>query len=199
MEQTSSLLAKSNPLRKGLRWEWVGIQGVIAVAIGLYALLAEESARRNIVLGIGIFLLINGIGTAIGGIRRTGIENTIVEYRMIGSGMGIATGLLVICNRIWDFWDIKSDRIVLGVGLLGVGLVVLIGLIVLMDRSNFSLPTLGMPLLLALWGAASIYQASNDTNSNRLIGWAALLIGVLLLGLAYMRRQSALSASATAA
>jgi uncharacterized membrane protein HdeD (DUF308 family) len=190
MDQTKDVINRSNPLRKNLRWEWIALQAAIAIGIGLYALLAEDSARRNIVFAIGAFLLINGVGTALGGLKRAGTENTIVEYRLIGAGMSIATGAIVVFNRIWDFQSLKADRVVLGIGLLGVGLIVLIGIAVLRDTGNINLQTVGFPLLLVIWGVASIYQASNDASSSRIIGWVALIIGLLLAGLAFLRRQA---------
>jgi uncharacterized membrane protein HdeD (DUF308 family) len=190
MDQTKDVINRSNPLRKNLRWEWIALQAAIAIGIGLYALLAEDSARRNIVFAIGAFLLVNGVGTALGGLKRAGTENTIVEYRLIGAGMSIATGAIVVLNRIWDFQSLKADRVVLGIGLLGVGLIVLIGIAVLRDTGNINLQTVGFPLLLVIWGVASIYQASNDASSSRIIGWVALIIGLLLVGLAFLRRQA---------
>ncbi len=192
MEKKESLLQKSNPLRPDLRWEFVLVQGAAAVAIGLYALLAEESARRNIVFLIGVFLLVNGLGIAIGGIRRAASDDPMSQFRLVRAGIGIATGVLVVINRFSSFMEVNSARVVAGIGLAGIGLVSLIGIITLIDRSEARLVSAGASLLLILWGAASIYQAIQDTNSSRLIGWAALIIGAALIALGLMRRQRAM-------
>ncbi len=191
MEESASFIKKGNPLRPDLRWEFVMIQGIVAVAIGLYALLAEASTAKNIVFLIGGFLLLNGLGLAIGGIRRGSSADPMLQFRLIRAGIGISTGLIVVINRFSDFMDLNSSRVVVGIGLLGIGIVSLVGIIVLMDKVQINMSAIGAALLLALWGAASLYQARNDTSSSRLIGWAALIIGGALIGLALLRRQRA--------
>lgn len=197
MVEQESLLKKSNPLRADLRWEFVLIQGVIAVAIGLYALLAEESARNNILFLIGAFLLVNGLMAAVSGIRRGG-NDPMAQFRMLRAGIGIATGLIVVLDRLFDFMDINPARVIAGLGLFGIGAVMLIGTVLNWGKIQATTAALVTSLLLAVWGIATIVQAANDSNSSRIVGWAALLIGIGLLALAFVRRQQAMGATGAA-
>jgi uncharacterized membrane protein HdeD (DUF308 family) len=187
---TESLIKKSNPLRSDLRWEFVLIQGVLAVAIGLYALFASESARNNIVLLIGLFLLINGLTLAIGTIRR-GASDPMAQFRLLRAGFAVATGLIVVLNRLFDFMDVNPTRVIAGIGLLGIGVISLAGIIVNWGKLPMNTAAVVAALLFSIWGISSIYQAANDANSSRIIGWVALVIGGGLIALAFMRRQGA--------
>ena len=142
---------------------------------------------------IGGFLALALGPEGIGGIRRGSSTDPMQQFRLIRAGIGISTGLIVVINRFPDFTSLNSVRVVVGIGLLGIGIVSLVGIIVLMDNVQINMSAIGAALLLAVWGAASLYQARSDTSSSRLIGWAALIIGGALIGLALLRRQRSMS------
>src|SRR3954453_2505752 len=146
------LLAKSNPLRSDMRWEAVLLQGILAIAIGIYALAAEASAAKNIVYLIGVFLLLSGISAAAGGIRRSSSADPMAQFRMLRAGIGIGTGAIVVVNRFLDFMGVNSARYVVGIGLLGMGLVSLIGIIALIGKSKPTIGSVVLAILLTVWG-----------------------------------------------
>jgi uncharacterized membrane protein HdeD (DUF308 family) len=184
------MLRKGNPLQTELRWEIVLVEGLVAAGIGLYALLAQESARRNIIFLIGAFLLINGLSYAFGGVRRLSKDDPMARFRFIRAGIGAVTGSIVVIDRFADFMSIDAARVVLAIGLLGIGVVTLIGLVTVRGEVERRLAGIIVSLLLAGWGILVLYVAGNDTNTARVLGWAGLIVGAVLILLALYRRQS---------
>ena len=88
--QATAVLKKANPFRSDISWQMVLIQGIAAVAIGLYALLAEESARQTVVFLIGLFLLVNGLLMAWAGLHNRWKAREIAPGRV-----GVVTLILI--------------------------------------------------------------------------------------------------------
>lgn len=186
----SDVLRKGNPLRSELNWQVILVEGLIAVGIGLYAVLAQANAHRNIIFLTGVFLLINGLSHAFGGLRRSSAD-PMARYRLLRAGIGIATGLIVVIDRFADLMSVNSARIVLAIGLLGIGLVTLIGLVTVRGEVERRMVGLVIAVLFIVWGAVVLYLVSIDSSSAGPLGWAAIVVGVLLVLLALYRRQQA--------
>ena len=186
----SDVLRKGNPLRSELSWQVILAEGVIAFGIGLYALLAQDNAHRNLIFLIGVFLLLNGLSHAFSGVRHSG-SDPMARYRLLRAGIGIVTGLVVMINRFADLMSVNSARIVLAIGLLGIGLVTLIGLVTVRGEVERRAAGLAIAVLFIAWGAVVLYLVSIDSNSAVPLGWAAIVVGALLVLLAFYRRQQA--------
>ena len=197
MDQAKDTLRKSNPLRSDISWPIILVQGSVALGIGLYALLAEENARKNLVFLIGLFLLANGVFSAVGGLRRHATSR-MAPYQLLRAGIGLATGAIVVINRIAEFMSLDSARVVIGIGLLGIGCVTIIGLVAVRKEKRFRPVAFVGPLLLVVWGFVCLYQVANDKTSVTFLGWTAVIIGVALLALALFRRQRASAPTAPA-
>jgi uncharacterized membrane protein HdeD (DUF308 family) len=192
----SAIARKANPLRSGISWQLLLVEGLIAGAIGIYILMSEESARRNIVLVLGIFLLVTGLSYALEGFKLKRAGNEMNLYRFIAAGFGVVVGLVVILDRMTDFISTNTARGLLGGGLLGIGIATLAG-IVMVNESDHDNPRTGLAmtsLAFAALGGVLLYQALNNTNSTNLLGWTALIVGVALVGIAMLRRQRSLRA-----
>lgn len=197
MARTASFMHRTNPFRSDTTWPVVLIQGLLALGIGLYALLAENSARHTIVLLIGLFLLLNGLHLVWQGRRDRGDGGDgMARYRLLRAGVGIATGLIVVADRFQDFIGFDASRVVAGIGLIGVGVVTLIGIVGTREELGWRIAALGSAILLAVWGVIVLYQASNDSRGSEFIGWSAVAIGVAMIAIAGYRRQRSLGAPA---
>lgn len=195
MAQARSFVHRGNPFRSDATWRVVLIQGLVALGIGLYSLFAEDSARQTIMLLIGLFLLLNGLQFAWQGVRKQGDRTDgMREYQLVRSGIGIATGLIVVIDRVRDFMGIDAARVVAGLGLVGMGLVTVVGIVATRAALGWRVATLGGALLLAAWGVVVLYGASNDSRATELIGWSAVLIGAAMIAIAGYRRQRTLTA-----
>ena len=199
MARVATYAKKSNPFRSDLAWWAVGALGAIALAVGIYILTAPESANRDIVFIIGAFLLVNGLGYALAGLRGRSAANPMTGFLLIRAGIGIATGLIVVVNRFADFMGLDPARIVNGIGLLGVGLVTIAGMATTRDELGLRIGAVVSAFALCAWGVVIIYNVANDHTSNTLLGWIAIVAGAIYLAIATFRwRRDAPSASAAA-
>jgi uncharacterized membrane protein HdeD (DUF308 family) len=199
MDRSIAIAKRGNPFRSDLSWYVILIEGLIAGGIGLYALLAPNSARRTIVLLIGIFLLLNGIGYAYRQLRSGGLAEPMAQFQLLRAGIGIATGLLIVINRISEFMGLNASRVVAGIGLIGIGAVTLIGIIMMRSEIEIRIPGIATAVGLIVWGIVLLYQANQDSSTSKLLGWFALIIGIALVALALLRRQRATATPAVAA
>ena len=199
MSRAATYAKKTNPFRSDLAWWAVATIGVIALAVGIYILTAPESANQNIVFIIGAFLLVNGFGYALAGIRGRSGTNPMSSFLLIRAGIGIATGLIVVINRFADFMGLDPARVVNGIGLLGVGLVTIAGMALTRDEMGLRIGAVVTAFALCAWGVVIIYQVANDSTSNTLLGWIAIIAGAIYLAIAAIRwRREAAPASAVA-
>lgn len=189
IEQPKAILKKNNPLRADLPWAVVLIEGAILAVIGLYAILASSSAQRNIVLLIGIFLVLSGLSAIYAAVRDRREISLMTPFNYFRAGIALSVGAIIVCNRIWEFMTINAARGIVGAGLIAIGLVAIIGLLVARRQAELKIAAFGVPSILVILGIAVVYQASNDNNSSKLIGWVALVIGLGLIGLAFLRRN----------
>jgi len=190
MSEARSFVHRGNPFRSDTTWRVVLIQGLLALGIGLYALLAEESARHTIVLLIGLFLLLNGLHLAWEALTDSGNGGDDMDrYRLVRAAIGIVTGLIVVIDRFQDFISLDAARVVAGIGLIGMGIVTLIGIVATREALGWRIAALGSAVLLAAWGGVVLYQASNESGASEFIGWGAIAIGVAMIAIAGYRRQ----------
>jgi len=190
---------RGNPFRSDLAWWAVGAIGVIALAVGIYILTAPDSANRNIVFIIGAFLLVNGLGYALAGFRERSNPGRMTTFLLVRAGIGIATGAIVVINRLADFMGLDAARIVNAIGLLGMGVVTLVGMVLAREFGRAGMGHGLAALVLCVWGITIIIQVTNDTSSNDLLGWLAVAVGAVYLAVAIMRwRREAMPASAAA-
>jgi len=195
IEQSKAVLVKSNPLRADLPWLVILSEGIIIGGIGLYAVLAEESAQRNIVFLIGVFLFLNGISAIYAAVRDRRELDSMTPFSYFRAGVALSTGTIVIVNRFNEFMSLKAARTIVGAGLISIGIVAILGLIAISRTTEFRPAAYVLPAILTILGVVAIYQAANDNNTSKLIGWVALLIGIGLVGLAFLRRQQQEAAS----
>lgn len=198
MDRTTSLMRKGNPLRSDLSWWAVLLMGLVALAVGIYILSAEASARKNFVFAIGLFLLINGVSYAAAGIKARQDAGPMMPYLLIRSGIGIATGLIVVLNRLVGSMDLNQSRVIAGIGLLGMGAVTIVGMVLVRGDDSVRIGAVIGALFLAIWGIATLYQAANNASTSRLIGWLAVIAGLAYCAIALYRRRAAMPATARA-
>jgi uncharacterized membrane protein HdeD (DUF308 family) len=189
VDAARSFARKGNPLRADISWPVILIEGLVVGAIGVYALVSESSARRNLLFLIGAFLLIDGIAFALEHYRSRGANDPMTSFRLLRAGISIAVGLIVVFDRFVDFLDTNPIRVILGLGLIAIGLIALIGMFLTREETELRFGALISAILLGALGLLLLYQASEDTDSIRTLGWAAIIAGGGLIGVALYRRQ----------
>lgn len=194
-----SAALKGNPFRADISWQLLAIEAVAAIAVGIYALMDDESAHRNVITVIGIYLLVDGLSCAFGEVTSSEPVSMRDKFRLIRGGIGMSMGTIVVLERLFGFMELNATRVVIGLGLLGIGLVTVFGAIAGREESQLRLGGIGIALLLALWGIVVLYQANNDSDSMSLFGWVAIIVGVGLAGLALLRWRRTSGAGASRA
>jgi hypothetical protein len=192
IEQSKAVFKKSNPVRADLPWTVILIEGLVLGGIGIYAVVAEESAQRNIVFLIAAFLVLNGLSAILAAIRDRRELSIMTPFNYFRSGIALATGTIVAANRFTTFMEINAARVCVGVGLIFIGAVAIVGLVVASKQTDFRPAAYVIPLVLTVLGIVVVYQAANDRNSSKLIGWVFIAIGVGLVAIGIYRRQQQL-------
>jgi uncharacterized membrane protein HdeD (DUF308 family) len=184
-ERALSMAKEHAPWRAGAPWWVTGIQGVLLVAVGIYLLLAPGSAAGLILQIIALILLIESILHIFAELRLPRSEAD--PYVMLQAGIGATIGLLVLL-RGWlvPTLDPASMRNMLGVGLIAYALVGVAGTLLARDEGDSWLRPIVNALLLIILAIVLLTSgASNAVDRLALLGWIALIGGLLLLVLAW--------------
>lgn len=166
------------------KWWVVLIEGLIAIAIGLYMLLDQASATASFGLLLAAFLAISGLVKSVkGGLRwnNPGGKTQTIQglVGLIGGG-----GILLL-----HFLNVLS--LVIGVTILGIALIVygLVGLYEnFFDRGGapFAWAPVIVNIVLAGWGALIFFTRSQDINLTMWSGLILLLIGLVAAGYSFV-------------
>lgn len=161
------------------------VEGIIALVVGLYVLVAPLQASTWLAQLIGVYLLVNSGFAIYAGFSGSGSANE-QPFRLIVSGIGLVTGLIALAQPLLGTIDTLASITMLGVGLSLAGIVGLAGLI--LGRFGESTPwgrilASGLDLLL---GILLLYLSRTGTAGNALLlfGVVGLGVGALLVGYA---------------
>ena len=161
------------------------VEGIIALVVGLYVLVAPQQASTWLAQLIGVYLLVNSGFAIYAGFSGSGSANE-QPFRLIVSGIGLVTGLIALAQPLLGTIDTLASITMLGVGLSLAGIVGLAGLI--LGRFGENTPwgrilASGLDLLL---GILLLYLSRTGTAGNALLlfGVVGLGVGALLVGYA---------------
>lgn len=161
------------------------VEGIIALVVGLYVLVAPQQASTWLAQLIGVYLLVNSGFAIYAGFSGSGSANE-QPFRLIVSGIGLVTGLIALAQPLLGTIDTLASITMLGVGLSLAGIVGLAGLI--LGRFGETTPwgrilASGLDLLL---GILLLYLSRTGTAGNALLlfGVVGLGVGALLVGYA---------------
>ncbi len=176
------------------RWWLVLIEGLVAIGLGLYMLIAPNSATVYLGLVIAAYLAISGLLQTFKG---------AVHWSAPGGKIDLIQGLvgLISGGGILILYFLKVLSLEMGVIILGIGLVVygLLGLYEnFFDRGEapFAWAPVLVNIALAGWGALIFVDRSRDINLTLWSGLILLLIGVVIAGYSFIIRKRGASAAA---
>jgi uncharacterized membrane protein HdeD (DUF308 family) len=185
-EQAKAMFQRGLPWRRGAAWWLVGVEGLILTLIGIYVLVAPDSARDNVRALFGWFLLVNNGLIAFAGLRAANLPNLVSPYRMLSAGVGLTTGLIIVLEPVSDFLDADAAKYILAIGLLSIGLIGLVAAVI--TRFTTGSFREGLPvgsLIYFALGAVFLYNVRHDALNPRWFGAAALIGGGLAIAFAY--------------
>jgi uncharacterized membrane protein HdeD (DUF308 family) len=153
-------------------WVVTVIQGVIAVALGLYLLLGGVQAAGIFGLVAAIYLLITGIFDLL---RRRG--NSIRYYRSI---ISVISGLVLLLLYFVDILPTTWDFTLLAIAVIIVGAMGLYTSFFDRAGKDFSWGAVLVNALLLLWGVLIFVSRVQDVDLQAISGWILIALGVVI-------------------
>lgn len=188
-DRALSMAREHAPWSSGTPWWVMGIEGVVLVLIGLYFLLAPASASGLLIQLIAAVVLIQALLQIIAALRAApaGVD----PYSMLQTGIAATVGLIVVLRgMLMPTLDLTAARDILGWGLIAYALVGVAGsLLHRGEGESWYSPIVTAILVVVLAITLLTSSESNAVDRLGLLGWIALVGGVILLLLAWRARD----------
>ena len=176
------------PWRTNLPWWVVLIEGVVMGIVGILVLLDPQQTSVNVALFLTIVLIISGVLQLWSALRdkvAPGAESLVTARGSIALFSGIVIWILLYMNALTP----DVGRIIFGLGSLTYGLLG-IGVVFNTD-GNQRRTTMIESIFFTIIGLLMVYVLFAGPDAivvaTRIVGWAALLAGLALIGLAFVR------------
>jgi len=200
-EQAKGVLKESAPWQRGVGWQTLGAEGLVAVVVGIYVIADPDGAQDIVRQLLGALLLINGVLRMLHGFRDNAQGWPATPYRLVSGGIGATVGVIVLAEGFSDYLDENAARWVLGFGFLAFGLIGLCAAFVTRQSGGLRRGPLITGALYTALAVLLFYNLRHETLDPKWFGWAFLIFGAFLLGFAYLlyNRASAGDQAAAAA
>lgn len=165
-------------------WIWRLIQGIIAIALGLFIMFGGETASTSVAYVLGIFLLLTGaIQLWRGAFNRRAAGGTV---DLIIGLIGTIGGAIVLALLYFTGTSIPTIYTILAIVLIAYGAVGLFETLFARGRELFSWGALLVDALLVLLGVMVFVSRSQAFDLNFWGGLVLTLVGVVMAGYAYL-------------
>ena len=189
--RVKNLAAQGVPWRRGTHWTIILIEGIVAIALGIYILTVPGMAGLAISTLIGVFLTLSGLLRIYGSMFRTSTAPS--EANACRGGIELLGGLLLIAFQFLTEPHGGSIQIVGG---LAFALAGLFGIYVTLGDKGAGGIRWGELLesvLFIVVGGLFIYAVFTQNFLLDVIGGLLLLLGVILIGYGVYARLTARS------
>lgn len=189
------------PWKPSQSWWVVGIEGIIALIVGIYVVAMPADASGIIRILIAIALLILSLGQIVEGFRFRTMP--AAPWAVLRGGMGASGAILTLIASYWTNWETaitpEAARQILALGLLAYGVIGIVSLVFTFRSREITIAALITDVLVIALGLVLLTAEANDARGTQLLGVAGIIGGVALLIYAYMRwsRPRRAAASAT--
>lgn len=188
-KQAVDAASKNLPWRKDVAWWVILIQGLVLAGLGLYVLTQDQSAARIIIIVISLLLIADGVMAGLASLRGR-VSGQAGTLNAINAGIAIIIGLIVLLGLLIPFLELGTAAILLALGLIASGAISLV-LVLFMrpEGTSLRLTRVAGPIVWIALGVLALMTASGDTNFDliRIVGVVSLVLGVILLVLAFIR------------
>jgi len=192
-EMAKSALRQVRPWRAGMPWWVILLEGLIALGIGIYVLMAPN-AGNSIVLLLALYLLVVHVERAIIGFRSR-IPAAILAERMLRAGIGVTVGLIIVVDALVPFINPPAPLVILSLGWLLIGAIGIWEWVSARAELGLGLGALVFPVVSALFGllmlASRLALGPLVLQSLAIVG---IVAGIALLGYAFMMYRNAQAA-----
>lgn len=176
----------SAPWKAGQSWWVVGIEGIVALAIGVYIVSDPVGANDVIRFLIAVVLLVDSVGQIVDGFRVRGLPAS--PWETLRGGVGATVAVLTLLSAWADPGDDGGARQLLAAGLLAYGVLGIIARIVTVRSAGFNGAAIIADILTIVLGILLLTARAGDTAGTRLLGAAAIVGGIAILIYSWMLR-----------
>jgi uncharacterized membrane protein HdeD (DUF308 family) len=189
---------QTSPWKAGQSWWVVGIEGIVALSIGVYIVADPFGANDVIRFLIALVLLIDSAGHIVDGFRDRGLASS--PWETLRGGVGVTVAVLTLLSAGSNYILDTGARQMLAIGLLAYGILGLVSLIFTFRATGFRFAAIITDTLTIVLGILLLRARSGDTGATQVLGVAAIVGGIGLLGYSwYLRGKPGRDARATAA
>jgi uncharacterized membrane protein HdeD (DUF308 family) len=199
MQDISKNLARqTSPWRAGQSWWVVGVQGIIALAIGVFMLANPTRASDVIRFLIALVLLVDSLSHIFDGFRDRPLSSA--PWDTLRGGIGVTVAVLTLISAASDYVEDDGARQMLAIGLLAYGVLGIVSMIFTFRATGFKGAAIIADVLTIALGILLLTARSGDTSGTQLLGAVAAVGGIALLGYSwYLRGKPAREARANEA
>jgi uncharacterized membrane protein HdeD (DUF308 family) len=177
---------KTSPWIAGQSWSVVGVQGIVALAIGVFMLANPTGASDVIRFLIALVLLLVSLGHIVDGFRDRSPSSS--PWETLRGGIGATVAVLALLSAGSGYVEDDGVRQLLAIGLLAYGLLGIISLIFTFRSTGFNGGAVIADVLAIALGALLLSARSGDTRGTQLLGVVAAVGGIALLGYSWYLR-----------
>jgi uncharacterized membrane protein HdeD (DUF308 family) len=197
MQDTKDLVRQTAPWKPGQSWAVVGVQGIIALAIGVFMLANPTGASDVIRFLIALVLLLVSLGQIVDGFRDP--RQSSSPWETLRGGVGVTVAVLTLLSAGSDYVEDDGARQMLAIGLLAYGVLGIVSLIPTFRETGFKGAAIIADVLTIVLGILLLTARSGDTSGTQLLGAVAAVGGIALLGYSwYLRGKPGRQARANA-
>src|SRR5918993_587488 len=195
------VVQQTSPWKAGQSWWVAGIEGIAALAIGVYIVADPFGASDVIRFLIALVLLLDSLGHIVDGFRNRGRSSS--PWETLRGGIGVTVAVLTLLSAGSDFVEDDGARQMLAIGLLVYGVLGIVSLIFTVRSARFNGAAIIADVLAIVLGVLLLRARSGDTSATQLLGAVAAVGGIALLGYSWYlrgkpRREARASAAASA-
>jgi uncharacterized membrane protein HdeD (DUF308 family) len=182
---------EARPWREDQSWWVVGIEGLVVLLVGIYALVQPENAAGIMRQLIAFVLLVVSAGRIIEGFRfRT---SAAAPWATLRGGVGVTVAALTLLSPLSQYIQGEGSRQILGLGLLAYGVLGVIGSLAGSGERRYRWGALAADVLAIVLGFLTLTRETGELANGRLFTGVFIVGGVALLVLAYMIRNRPVS------
>ncbi len=174
------------PWKAWQNWWTVGIEGIIALAIGVFMLANPAGASDVIRFLIALVLFLDSLGHIVGGFRDRGLSSS--PWETLRGGIGVTVAVLTLLSAGSDYVEDDGARQMLAIGLLVYGLLGVISLIFTVRSTGFKGAAIIADVLTIALGVLLLSARPGDTRGTQWLGAVAAVGGIALLGYSWYLR-----------
>lgn len=199
MQDNSKDVARQTSLwRAGQSWWVVGVQGIIALAIGVFMLANPTGASDVIRFLIALVLLLASLSQIVDGFRDRRLSSS--PWETLRGGIGVTVAVLTLLSAGSEYVADDGARQMLAIGLLAYGALGIVSLIFTIRSTGFKGGAIIADVLTIVLGILLLTARSGDTSGTELLGAVAAVGGIALLGYSwYLRGKPGRESRASAA